>query len=134
MTAAGNFLEGTYTGATSTESADIKIVKVHTNHTISLIGAKCCALDISNMYLNNVLPSPEYMRIHISMIPDDIQSKYGIDDDYVDTKGFVYFEITKTIYGLAQSGRLAHDDLKQHLAKYDYYPHKRTHGLWYHKT
>ena len=51
------------------------------------------------------------------MIPEDIRPKYGIDDDYVDTKRFVYFEITKVIYGLAQSGRLAHDNLKQHLAK-----------------
>ena len=68
------------------------------------------------------------------MIPDDIRRKYGINDDYVDTKGFVYFEITKAIYGLAQSGRLAHDDLKQHLAKYGYHPNKCTRGLWYHNT
>ena len=83
------------------------------------------------MHLNTVLQSPEYMQIHISMIPDDIWREYGINDDYVDTKGFVYFEITKAIYGLAQSGRLAHDDLKQHLAKYGYYPNKRMHELWW---
>ena len=58
------------------------------------------------MYLNTVLPSPECMQIYISMIPDDIRQEYGINDDYVDTKGFIYFEITKAIYGLAQSGRL----------------------------
>ena len=69
MTAAGNFLEGTYMGKTSTETADIETVKIHTNHIISSPGAKCCALDIHNMYLNTVLPTPEYMRIHISMIP-----------------------------------------------------------------
>ena len=86
------------------------------------------------MYLNTVLPTPEYMRIHVAMIQDDIRTEYGITDEYVNNKGFVYFEITKAIYGLSQSGTLAHTDLKQHLAKYDYYPHKRTHGLWYHKT
>ena len=86
------------------------------------------------MYLNTVLPSPEYMRIHISMIPDDIRNEYGITDDYVDNKGFIYFEITKAIYELIQSGALAHTDLKQHLAKYYYLLHKRIHGLWYHKT
>ena len=74
------------------------------------------------------------MRIHIAMIPEDIRNEYGITDEYVDNKGFVYFEITKAIYGLIQSGALAHADLKQHLAKYDYFPHKRTHGLWYYKT
>ena len=115
MTAANNFQEEINAGATSTKTADIEIVKVHTNHIISLIGTKYCATDISNMYLNTILPSPEYMRIHISMIPDNIRQEYGINNDYVDTKGFVYFEITKAIYGLAQSGQLAHNELKQHL-------------------
>ena len=49
MTAAGNFVEQTYANATSTETANIEIVKVHTNHIISSIGAKCCALDICYM-------------------------------------------------------------------------------------
>ena len=66
------------------------------------------------------------------MIPNDIRQDYGISDNCIDTKGFVYFEITKAIYGLIQSGALAHADLKQHLVKYDYYPHKHRHGLWYH--
>ena len=72
ITAAGNVLEGTYNGKTSTETADIETVKIHTNHIISSHRANYCALVINNMYLNTVLPSPEYMRIHISMIPDDI--------------------------------------------------------------
>ena len=81
MTAAGNFLEGTYSGKTSTETADIETVKIHTNHIISSPGAKCAAVDINNMYLNTILPSPEYMRIHIAMIPEDIQNEYGITDE-----------------------------------------------------
>ena len=68
------------------------------------------------------------------MIPDDIRTEYGITDEYLVNKGFVYFEIIKAIYGLSQSGALPHEDLKKHLAKYNYYPHKRTHGQWYHKT
>ena len=68
------------------------------------------------------------------MIPDDIRIEYGINDNYIDTIFFMYFEVTKAImYGLIQSGALAHADLKQHLTKYDYYPHKHTHGLLYHK-
>ena len=133
MTAAGNFLEGMYTGKTLTETADIETVKIHTNQIISSPCARCCALIIHNMYLNTILPTPEYIRIHISMIPDDIRIEYCINDDYVDTKVFVCFKITKAIYGLIQSGALANVDLKQHLAKHNYYPHKRTHGLWYHK-
>ena len=29
---------------------------------------------------------------------------------------------------------IANQDLQKHLAKYDYYPTKRTPGLWKHKT
>ena len=120
MTAAGNYLKATYSGKTSTKTANIETVKIHTNHIISSPGAQCCAVDINNMYLNTILPSPEYMRIHIAMIPKGIQNEYGITDEYVDNKGFVYFKITKAIYGLIQSGALTHADLRQLLAKYDY--------------
>ena len=92
MTAEGIFLAGTYTGNISTETADIETVKIHTNPIISSPDAKYCALDIHNMYLNTVLPTPEYMRIYVSMIPDDIRTEYGITDEYVNNKGFVYFE------------------------------------------
>jgi hypothetical protein len=37
-------------------------------------------------------------------------------------------EITGAIYGLSQSGYLAHEDLKMNLAKFGYAPAKRTHG------
>ena len=94
MTAAGNYLEGTYNGKTSTKTADRETVKIHTNHIISSPGAKCAAVDINNMYHNIILLSPEYMKIHVLMIPDDIRNEYGITDEYVDNKGFVYFEIT----------------------------------------
>ena len=65
------------------------------------------------MHLNTFLSSPEYMRIHILMIPNDVPYKYGINDSYVNTKGFIYFKITKRIYGLIQSGALAHANLQQ---------------------
>ena len=57
MTAAGNFLERTYTRKTSTETSNIETVKIHTNHIISSPGAECYALDIHKMYLNTVLPT-----------------------------------------------------------------------------
>jgi hypothetical protein len=85
------------------------------------------------MYLNTKLLSPEYMRIHISLIPDEIKEEYNVED-YVDENGFVYVETTGAIYGLSQSGYLAHEDLKKNLAKFGYAPAKRTHGLWFHKT
>ena len=86
------------------------------------------------MYLNTILPTPEYMAIHISRIPDDIRKKYCIIDNYIYTKGFVYLQFTKAIYGLIESGALAQANLKQHLARYNVYSHKLVYGLWHHKT
>jgi hypothetical protein len=131
MTAGGDRLP--YDGRTSTETASIGTAKIHFNSIISTKGARHLCLDIGNMYLNTKLPSPEYMRIHISLIPDEIKEEYNVND-YVDEDGFVYVEITGAIYGLSQSGYLAHEDLKKNLAPFGYAPAKRTHGLWFHKT
>jgi hypothetical protein len=53
---------------------------------------------------------------------------------YVDEKGYAYIEITGAIYGLAQSGYLANQDLIKNLAPFGYYPLTRTPGLWHHQT
>jgi hypothetical protein len=47
---------------------------------------------------------------------------------------YIYVEITGAIYGLSQSGYLAHEDLRKNLPKFGYSPAKRTHGLCFHKT
>jgi hypothetical protein len=131
MTAGGDRLD--YDGKTSTETASLGTTKIHLNSTISTRRARYLCLDIGNMYLNTKLLSPEYMRIHISLIPDEIKEEYNVDQ-FVDEDGYVYVEITGAIYGLSQSGYLAHEDLKKNLAEFGYAPAKRTHGLWFHKT
>ena len=67
------------------------------------------------------------------MIPDEVMEEYNVEQ-YLDDKGYAYVEITGAIYGLAQSGYLANQQLIKHLAKYDYYPSKQTPGVWHHKT
>jgi hypothetical protein len=47
--------------------------------------------------------------------------------------GWVYFEITKGVYGLKQAGKLANDLLTARLAKHGYYPTLTTPNLWWHK-
>ena len=89
--------------------------------------------DIGNMYTNSRLPTPEYMRIHKSDIPLEIQEEYNVSK-YVADDGYVYCKILGALYGLAQSGFIAHVDLKKHLAPFGYYPSKYTPGLWFHKT
>ena len=73
------------------------------------------------------------MRIHLSLIPQEIIDEYKAME-YVDIDGYVYCEITGAMYGLAQSGRIANQDLQKHLAQYGYYPARRTPGLWKHRT
>jgi hypothetical protein len=73
------------------------------------------------------------MRIHIDLIPEEIQYEYNTKE-YADKDGYVYMEVTGAIYGLAQSGYLANQDLIKNLATFGYHPVKRTPGLWKHET
>ena len=91
------------------------------------------AADIINLYTSSKLDSPEYMRIYLSLIPQEIIEEYNAMK-FVDIDGFVYVEGTGAMYGLAQSGRIPNQDLQKHLAKYGYYPTRRTPGLWKHTT
>jgi hypothetical protein len=133
MTAGGDRLD--YEGKTSTDTAGIETIKIHLNSTISRakLGAKYLCIDIGNMYLNTKLLSPEYMKIHKDLIPEEIKQEYNTEA-YTDENGYVYMEITGAIYGLSQSGYLANQDLIKNLAPYGYHPVKRTPGLWEHET
>ena len=52
--------------------------------------------------------------------------------DFVDANGWVYFEIKNGVYGLPQSGVLAHVLLEKRLKLHDYYQCTITPGLWRH--
>jgi hypothetical protein len=80
LTAGGNLLD--YEGKTSTDTAGMETIKIHINSTISRAkkGARYLCIDIGNMYLNTKLLSPEYMRIHIDLIPEEIREEYNTDE------------------------------------------------------
>ena len=71
---------------------------------------KYAAADIGNFYTNSKLDTPEYMKIHISLIPQEIIDEYNVMK-FVDKEGYVHLEITGAMYGLAQSGQIANQDL-----------------------
>jgi hypothetical protein len=133
LTAGGDRLD--YEGKTSTDTAGLETIKIHINSTISRAkkGAKYLCIDIGNMYLNTKLLAPQYMRIHIDLIPEEIREEYNTDE-FMDENGFVYMDVTGAIYGLAQSGYLANQDLIKNLSTFGYHPVKRTPGLWKHET
>ena len=89
--------------------------------------------DVKNFYLNTPMARYEYMRMHISLIPDEIIEEYKLLEK-VDDKGFVYMEIRRSMYGLKQAGKLSNDLLVQRLAKHGYRPSKITDGYWKHDT
>ena len=125
LTAGGDRLP--YDGKKSTETAGLETTKILLNSVVSTPGARFACFDIGNMYLNTKLPSPEYMKIHRSLIPQEVMEEYDMEK-YVDADGYAYVEITGAIYGLAQSGYLANQDLIKNLAPCGYYPSKRTPG------
>ena len=129
MTAGGDRLH--YEGKTSTDVSGLNTIKIHWNSVLSTPRAKYMTMDISNMYLNTKLPEPEYMKVHISLIPQEIIDKYKPQPD---ERGFCYLKIKMAIYGLKQAGALANADLIKNLAKHGYHPVPRTPGLFKHAT
>ena len=92
-----------------------------------------CLGRYKKIYLNNALPDPEYMKFHISTIPQEIIDGYNLMKIF-DNKGFVYVKIVKGMYGLKQEGIIAHKALIHHLAPFRYHPARHTPGLWQHET
>eukprot|EP00804_Cyclotella_cryptica_P011136 CCRYP_020838-RA/>CCRYP_020838-RA protein AED:0.39 eAED:0.39 QI:0/0/0/1/1/1/3/0/399 len=74
---------------------------------------------------------PEYARIKLSDIPGDFVQEYSLQD--FAHNGYVYFEVSKGVYGLKQAGKLANDLLTQRLEMHGYYQCATTPGLWRHK-
>jgi hypothetical protein len=120
-----------YPGDTGTRTGSLELVKLQVNSVLSTPNAMFACYDISNFYLGTPLDRPEYVRIHISQIPDEFIEEYNLHQ-YVH-EGWVYFEITKGVYGLKQAGKLANDLLTERLELHGYYQCATTPGLWRHK-
>ena len=121
-----------YDGPVATPTADMMVAKLLFNSVVSTKGAKFMTMDISNFYLMTPLPRPEYIRISINDIPDEIIKEYGLKEK-ADHKGMVFIEANKGMYGLPQSGLLANELLEKRLNKRGYFQSKLVPGLWSHK-
>jgi hypothetical protein len=122
-----------YLGETSTEAASIETTKLLINSVLSTPGARLGTIDISNFYIQNYLKDYQYMRFHISMIPQETIDEYNLND-IMEDDGWCYVEIRKAMYGLKESGFIANQELKVILAKQGYIPSKFTPVLFTHKT
>ena len=124
-----------YPDDATSPAASLLETKLLINSTISQSsrGARFMTLDIKDFFLQTQMPNCEYMRIHNKYFIGDLRKKYKIDS-IVAEDGFVYCKIKKGMYGLRQAARLAHDDLKIHLAQYGYYPDPIATNIWKHNT
>ena len=83
------------------------------------------------MYLISDLVDSKYVKFNYNLIPQRIIDHYKLDT--IVYKGFVCTKINKAWYGLNQSGKIAHDNLVNHLNKHDYVQAEYTDGLFVHK-
>jgi hypothetical protein len=116
----------------ATSTADITTFKIIINSTLPTEDAEMMMMDIKNYYVGTPLPIYEYTRLPLSLIPDEIITKYNLRA--IPIGRWLYLEICKGMYGLKQAGLLANQILQQILAPYGYYPARHTPELWLHKT
>ena len=109
------------------------VSKILFNSVISTKGAKFMTMDIKNFYLMTPLNRPEYLKLKLSQIPDEIIDEYKLRAKAT-PDGSVYVEINKGMYGLPQAGVLANELLEKRLNKHGYYQSKLVPGLWNHET
>jgi hypothetical protein len=132
ITVGGNLLD--YLGEKSTaEAASIETTKLLINSVLSTPWLTIGTIDISNFYIQNYLKDYQYMRFHISMIPQGIINEYNLAD-IREADGWCYVEIRKATYGLKESGFIANQELKVVLAWQGYISSIVTLGLFTHKT
>ena len=90
-------------------------------------------LDISDFYLETPLPRPEYVKLKLQDIPDQIIEENNLGAKAT-SNGYVYFKVQRSMYGLPQAGLLSNEMLKRRLAPYGYYQVQRDPVLWKHHT
>ena len=116
-----------------TPTADMILFKILTNSIISTPNAKCLMIDIKDFYLNTPMKRPEYMRLKLTDIPDEVIEHYNLRE-LATADGYVYCKVSKGMYGLPQAGIIAQELLATRLGEHGYYQSKIVNGLWKHKT
>jgi hypothetical protein len=120
-----------YPGVTAAFTAGLETIRILLNATVSE-GARFFTADIKDFYLGTPLTRKENMRVSVKHIPLDIQQKYNMAP--LIHNGYVLMEISNTIYGLPQAGRLSQDRLVNHLAKFGYKQCTNTPCLFVHES
>ena len=87
LTVEGNLLD--FTGNLSAPTASVTTAKCVFNSVVSIPGARCLLADTKHLYINNILPDPEFMRITFKIIPQEIINTHDLKA-LVDEQGWIY--------------------------------------------
>ena len=115
-----------------TPTAEMLLAKILWNSIISTKGGRFMTIDIKNFYLMTPLKRPEYFRMKLSDIPQEIIDEYKLLEKAT-PEGWVYVEVRRGMYGLPQGGLLAQQQLEERLNEHGYYQDQYVPGLWHHK-
>ena len=122
-----------YDGPTATQFASLITTKILLKNVVSTIPALFICVDIHNFYYNTPMIDFEYMKLPLSMFPQETIDQYNMKDPAA-ADGYVYMEIIKSMPGLNQAGRIAINRLTKNLEMNGYAPVPHTLSLWRHHT
>ena len=120
-----------YPGPVTSKTTDLITAKLLLNSVVSTLGSKFLGLDIKDYFLGTPLSRMEYAKIAVKLIPKIIMDLYDLYDNKV-VDGYVWFKISRGMYGLPQAARVAYDALVPRLAKAGYREAGITNGLFKH--
>jgi hypothetical protein len=116
-----------------TPTANLLLIKIFLNSVILTRGAKFAGADLANFYLMTLLKRPEYAKIKLSDIPEEVITENNLHQ-YATPDGWVYIKVSRGMYGLPQAGSLGHDLLEQQLNKEGFFQSQIVPALQKHKT
>ena len=83
-----------------TPTGSLDLVKLMINSVLSRRNARFFCFDLKNFYLQKPMDRPEYMRIKLSDIPQELIEEYNLTQ--LVQNGWIYFEIIRGCSGLPQ--------------------------------
>ena len=120
-----------YKVPTATQCTSLITTKILLNNVVSTILAVFMCADIHDFYYNTPMVDFEYMKLPLSMLPQEIVDHYNLKD-IVAAGGYVYMEIKKGMTRLKKAGRLASNRLTKNMAINGYATVLHTPSLWHH--
>ena len=111
----------------------METIKIIVNSVLSTLGACLSTLDVKNMCLESLLKDPQHMRFKLNQIPEDFQQQCNLKS-LVDSQGCAHACINGASHGLAEAGRIANQDMVDHLAKFGHHECNFTPGPFTHET